>query len=510
MGEEIAHNAINNTINNIDSNNSNTESENVQVDIINDDNETNDDDNQVMDINNDPDVIDHHEREVDLAIELEKRGKKIINDLNLRRDLIIKAHLLGHFGVQAVFNKLWHQGYWWPKIRVDIQQELINCDACNRFNVTKAGFHPFTPFSSIGPGDHFQIDLSTHLPPSSDGYTALLAVIDVFTGFVILRPLRNAEMDTVARKLWKIFCLIGWPRILQSDNGSEFVNQILRALVKLTGIDHRLISPYNPRADGKVERVIGSTMMIIKKLLHGAKHNWSIYVPFAQVTFNDKVSSLTGSSPFSLLFGRKLNELKDYTQGDNPIPISLSNWQDRCVPDVWRCGCDCTRVRIWQRRPHGIVAFAARLVFVSGGEIRSFFRAFAQDKATWILNYSWDGDKGVPPSEAMKNLAMSQIMAGANFWDAPGHSMAGSNDSKTRKEIFQWIGQHEKEFYSPRVRFARWASIFRRRAGIMTAQGFCRRIAAHCCCCCKNIWSCRWLRRERWRRIAGQFWCCLT
>jgi hypothetical protein len=79
------------------------------------------------------------------------------------------------------------------------------------------------------------------------------------------------------------------------------------------------------------------------------------------------------------------------------------------------------------------------------------FRAFAQGKATWILNYSWDGDKDVAPSDAMKNLAMSQVMAGVNVWDAPGHSMAGSNDSKTRKEIFQWIGQHERDFYSPRV-----------------------------------------------------------
>ena len=135
-------------------------------------------------------------------------------------------------------------------------------------------------------------------------------------------------METVARKLWKIFCLIGWPRILQSDNGREFVNQILQALMKLTGIDHRLISPYNPRADGKVERVIGSTMMIIKKLLHGAQHNWSIYVPFAQVTFNDKIASLTGSSPFSLMFGRGLNLLQDYTTGDQPTPISLADWKD--------------------------------------------------------------------------------------------------------------------------------------------------------------------------------------
>jgi len=78
------------------------------------------------------------------------------------------------------------------------------------------------------------------------------------------------------------------------------------------------------------------------------------------------------------------------------------------------------------------------------------FRAFAQGKATWILNYSWDGDKVVDKREAMMNLAMSQVMDGANFWDAPGHSMAGSNDLPTRKKIFDWIQAHEKTFYLPR------------------------------------------------------------
>jgi len=78
------------------------------------------------------------------------------------------------------------------------------------------------------------------------------------------------------------------------------------------------------------------------------------------------------------------------------------------------------------------------------------FRAFAQGKATWILNYSWDGNKGVDPREAMKNLAMSEVIAGANFWDAPGHSMAGSNDPATRKQIFEWIEKNEKSLYLPR------------------------------------------------------------
>jgi hypothetical protein len=51
----------------------------------------------------------------------------------------------------------------------------------------------------------------------------------------------------------------------------------------------------------------------------------------------------------------------------------------------------------------------------------------------------------------MQNLAMSQIMDGANFWDAPGHSMGGSNDLPTRKMIFGWIAAHQATFFRPRL-----------------------------------------------------------
>jgi len=78
------------------------------------------------------------------------------------------------------------------------------------------------------------------------------------------------------------------------------------------------------------------------------------------------------------------------------------------------------------------------------------FRSFAGDKASWMLNYSWDGEKRVRPSDAMKNLFLSEVMAGANVWDAKGHGMSGSNDWGTRKEVFHWISEHEKTFYSPR------------------------------------------------------------
>jgi hypothetical protein len=78
------------------------------------------------------------------------------------------------------------------------------------------------------------------------------------------------------------------------------------------------------------------------------------------------------------------------------------------------------------------------------------FRAFAEGKASWMLSYSWDGETEVNPKEAMKNLFVSQLMAGTNCWDARGHVMSGSNDYDTRKEIYAWIAEYEKIFYSPR------------------------------------------------------------
>ncbi|HEY7352001.1 MAG TPA: hypothetical protein VH596_04460 [Terriglobales bacterium] len=79
------------------------------------------------------------------------------------------------------------------------------------------------------------------------------------------------------------------------------------------------------------------------------------------------------------------------------------------------------------------------------------FRAFAEGKPSWILNYSWDGQKNISIPESMKNLAMSEVMANCNFWDAPGHSMAGSNDYPTRRQIFAWIKANEKAVFDPRT-----------------------------------------------------------
>jgi hypothetical protein len=274
------------------------------------------------------DGAESQEQQLNLLIELEKRGKKAPH-VSRRAKLVQDTHDFGHFGRDAVYNKIYASGFWWPTLRKEVHDVIVNCDACNHFVVTKNGYHPASSITAALPGDHWQIDCSTHMPQSADGHTAILHGIDVFTGFVfLLEPMKNITAESVATVLLKSIALLGPPKILQSDNGGEFANDVIRALTKLMGIAHRTISPYNPRGDGKIERNVGSTTMIIKKMLHGTSKHWPLFCPFAQLSFNDKIASLTGSTAFALFFGRKMNALMDYTLGEPPAPVRLEDWQE--------------------------------------------------------------------------------------------------------------------------------------------------------------------------------------
>jgi transposase InsO family protein len=262
-----------------------------------------------------------------LRVAMELRGKSAPELQSDRIKLIRAEHDLGHFGREAIYKKLVAKDLWWPLMRSDIEQELRTCDDCLKYTIVKRGFHPAQFIHTAIPWDHVQIDTATNLPLSHDGKTVLLVIIDVCTGFVILRALPDKEMATTAKELWSVFSLLGLPRVIQSDNGTEFVNQLVKALIQLTGIDHRTIAEYNPRADGKVEHAVGTAKTVIMKRLHGHERLWTLYVDYTQLSINTKIAELTNTSPFALMLGRQCNPIRDYTQ-DPPLEVDLQAWTD--------------------------------------------------------------------------------------------------------------------------------------------------------------------------------------
>jgi transposase InsO family protein len=261
-----------------------------------------------------------------LALAQEKRGCSIPPE-NQRAQIIKQAHERGHFGVTAIFRELSNKKIWWPKMMDEITSTIKQCRACQEYTIVRKGYHPMQSVHASQPGDHLMIDL-IQMIESTDHMRYILTVIDVFTGFVLLFALPDKSAETIAAKLWEVICLIGPPKIIQSDAGSEFVNAIITALMRHQGIKHVVITPYHPESDGKVERCNGTVRVTINKMVMGLHVHWPLFLSFVQLSINTKISELTQSTPFALMFARRVNDFTDYTQTEIANrKVSLDDWK---------------------------------------------------------------------------------------------------------------------------------------------------------------------------------------
>jgi transposase InsO family protein len=232
-----------------------------------------------------------------------------------RMDIINKAHLLGHFGIKAVEDTI-HKDYkmHWTNMRDDITKIISNCDACSHHNISKVGYHPFRSVQPDQPLDHWSMDLGTFDITSASGNNFMLVMVEHFSRFTILRALPDKTALSVAKELLNIFCLFGFPKILTSDLGSEFVNSTVSQLIILSGIDRRLSLPYNPLGNSVTERYVGTAKMGIVKMLKGKYDDWDLYLNCVQLAMNFKYSKIHKSRPYSIVFNKQPNGFTDYSK----------------------------------------------------------------------------------------------------------------------------------------------------------------------------------------------------
>ena len=238
------------------------------------------------------------------------------------RDAILReTHEFGHFGYQAIVRDIHSQGMHWTNIYEDAKTLVSSCKECQRHNISKRGYHPLTNVVAQKPFTHIAIDLAGPLNVSSEGYIYLLVLVDVCTKYVVLRPLKNKQSDTVALELIKIFGDYGFPQIIQSDNGTEFRNQVMGHISKNLGIDRRYSTPYNPMGNGIAEANVKIALNTLRKMIKSDGRDWNLYLPIVQLCINRFIKSKTLSSPFSLMYARRVNMPDDYESIDKKVPI---------------------------------------------------------------------------------------------------------------------------------------------------------------------------------------------
>lgn len=248
----------------------------------------------------------------------------IIPPIDDRMDILKSAHEFGHYGAEAIVQRIRKdEGMNWPNILKEALEIVKQCPTCQKFVISKRGYNPLKPLYCYTPGWHYQMDLCGPFPCTSNNNTYILVLLDVATRFVVLRPITDKAAKTVARELISIFSLVGYPRILNSDRGTEFKNAIMDDLCEAMKIDKRLSTAYYSQGNGGAERAVQNAKKLLSKLILGiSEDNWDLTVDTVQLMINCKVSKRLQTSPFNLMFARKMS---------NNYPL-FANPQDAIEP----------------------------------------------------------------------------------------------------------------------------------------------------------------------------------
>jgi hypothetical protein len=226
-----------------------------------------------------------------------------------RNNLINTAHELGHFGIDATLARLRHT-YWWPTMRMEAEAVIGNCYACQHYEDASGKKLPPRPtqvIEALGPWDVLHMDFVGPISPASrSGNRYILVVVDHFSKWVEAFPTPDKSAATVAKILGdEIICRYDAPRAILSDQGSEFVNEVVTKLLQIASVKRLLTSGYKPNTNGQAEKTNHTLLQALRKMTHDEKDNWDAWLPYVCKTDRTRERKSTGKTPMFLMFGRE-------------------------------------------------------------------------------------------------------------------------------------------------------------------------------------------------------------
>ena len=129
---------------------------------------------------------------------------------------------------------------------------------------------------------------------------------DNLTKFVVLRELKTKRAEEVAYHV-DIFCLLGSPHMLQSDNGREFANKIVKEVItSWPGCKLVHGKPRHSQSQGSVERANRDVEAILACWMKdNCSSHWAEGLRFVQWQKNNRLHTGIGRSPYQAMFGDK-------------------------------------------------------------------------------------------------------------------------------------------------------------------------------------------------------------
>ena len=217
---------------------------------------------------------------------------------------------------QSHSTTLMQEHFWWPGMTRDLRNCIKKCGRCRKYKAAPP-IAPMQPLTYSKPGELLHVNFTSieeTVPLEEEPVIRnVLVLLDHFSKYVVAYVVKDQTTHTAAKTLRNgYFGLFGAPAYLISDQGKAFTGHIITHLCDLYGVQKLRTLPYHAQTNGQVEHMNQMIIHMIGKLEEDKKACWSKHLPELLLAYNATHSTVTGYSPYYLLFGRRSRIPVDY------------------------------------------------------------------------------------------------------------------------------------------------------------------------------------------------------
>ncbi|XP_030394331.1 protein NYNRIN-like [Gopherus evgoodei] len=230
-------------------------------------------------------------------------GGEIFVPRPVLQEILQSLHKEGHLGSGAMVDLI-TRSVRGIGAHMEAQRIVNNCSICQRTN--QKGCGPPAPMGgrpwAAYPFQRWQVDFAE--VPLCRGYKYLLVFVDQFTGWVECYPTRHCQARAVTKALLhEILPRFHLPEVIESDQGSHFISQVVQQVSRALGIQWKLHTPWRPQSSGQVERMNRTLKDTLTKLCAESGLKWPDALPLALTRIRRAPRKGLKLSPFELVFG---------------------------------------------------------------------------------------------------------------------------------------------------------------------------------------------------------------
>ncbi|KAL2226629.1 UNVERIFIED_CONTAM: Gag-Pol polyprotein [Sesamum indicum] len=167
------------------------------------------------------------------------------------------------------------QGYFWPTLVKDSKDLVRKCESCQKYAfLIHQPAIPMEPIKIACPFDQWGIDIVGPFPPAQAQKKFIIVAVEYFSKWVKAEAVAKISEKEVINFIWKnIICRFGIPRILISDNGTQFQGRKITEWCKELKIAQHFTAVANPQANGEIEVTNRTILQHLKTRLEN-KGSW--------------------------------------------------------------------------------------------------------------------------------------------------------------------------------------------------------------------------------------------